>query len=280
MKKWFALSLLALWPALAMALVPVEGKDYTRIASPTPAKPGVIEVREFFWYGCPHCYKLEAHVVAWKKTLPADVKFIRTPAALNPVWENNARGFYVAESLGLVEKTHGPLFHAIQIRKERLFDQASLAGFYAGHGIDKANFNGVKLLDGSTTSLTIQTGSKTGDTIAVNLTNANAAVSASAGGDVTTVANANTAMTNIDTALDTLNAGRAVLGAGINRLDAAVSNLSTTITNLSAARGRIMDADFASETASLTRSQILQQAGTAMLAQANQLPNNVLSLLK
>ncbi len=143
MKKWFALSLLALWPALAMALVPVEGKDYTRIASPTPAKPGVIEVREFFWYGCPHCYKLEAHVVAWKKTLPADVKFIRTPAALNPVWENNARGFYVAESLGLVEKTHGPLFHAIQIRKERLFDQASLAGFYAGHGIDKANFNGL-----------------------------------------------------------------------------------------------------------------------------------------
>lgn len=145
---------------------------------------------------------------------------------------------------------------------------------------DKANFNGVKLLDGTTTSLTIQTGSKTGDTIAVNLTNANTAVAATAAGDVTTVANANTAMTNIDTALDTLNAGRAVLGAGINRLDAAVSNLSTTITNLSAARGRIMDADFASETASLTRSQILQQAGTAMLAQANQLPNNVLSLLK
>ena len=144
----------------------------------------------------------------------------------------------------------------------------------------KANFNGVKLLDGSTASLSIQTGAKTGDTIAVNLTNASAAVAATTAGAVATVAGANTAMTNIDTALDTLNAGRATLGAGINRLDAAVSNLSTTITNLSAARGRIMDADFASETASLTRSQILQQAGTAMLAQANQLPNNVLSLLK
>ena len=144
----------------------------------------------------------------------------------------------------------------------------------------KANFNGVNLLDGSVASLTVQTGSKNGDTVAVSLTNASNAVTASAAGDLTSVANANNALTDIDTALDTINTGRATLGAGMNRLDAVVSNLATTITNLSAARGRIMDADFASETASLTRSQILQQAGTAMLAQANQLPNNVLSLLK
>jgi len=143
--------------------------------------------------------------------------------------------------------------------------------------VSKANFNGVKLLDGSAAALTIQTGAKTGETISANLVNASAF---DVGGDVTSVANANTALTAIDTQLDALNTGRATLGAGINRLDAAVSNLSTTMTNLSSARGRIMDADFASETANLTRSQILQQAGTAMLAQANQLPNNVLSLLR
>jgi flagellin len=146
-----------------------------------------------------------------------------------------------------------------------------------GDQVTKANFNGVKLLDGSATALTIQTGAKTGETISANLVNASAF---DVGGDVTSVANANTALTAIDTQLDNLNTGRATLGAGINRLDAAVSNLSTTMTNLSSARGRIMDADFASETANLTRSQILQQAGTAMLAQANQLPNNVLSLLR
>jgi len=144
----------------------------------------------------------------------------------------------------------------------------------------KANFNGVNLLDGSVASLDIQTGSKNGDVVSISLTDAATAVTASAAGDLTSAANANTALTNIDAAMDTLNSGRATLGAGMNRLDAVVSNLTTTITNLSAARGRIMDADFAAETASLTRSQILQQAGTAMLAQANQLPNNVLSLLK
>uniref|UniRef100_UPI0025873A2A flagellin n=1 Tax=Limnobacter sp. TaxID=2003368 RepID=UPI0025873A2A len=73
---------------------------------------------------------------------------------------------------------------------------------------------------------------------------------------------------------------RATVGAGLSRLDQVVSSLDTNSTNLSAARGRIMDADFAKETANLTRNQILQQAGTAMLAQANQLPNGVLSLLR
>jgi len=143
--------------------------------------------------------------------------------------------------------------------------------------VGKANFNGVNLLDGSAATLTIQAGAKNGETIDVDLVDA---TGFAVGGDVTSAANANTALTAIDTQLDNLNTGRAKLGAGVNRLDAAVSNLATTSTNLSAARGRIMDADFASETANLTRSQILQQAGTAMLAQANQLPNNVLSLLR
>jgi flagellin len=84
----------------------------------------------------------------------------------------------------------------------------------------------------------------------------------------------------IDSALANINNSRASLGAIQNRFASAVSTLQTTTENITAARSRIMDTDFASETANLTRAQILQQAGTAMLAQANQVPNGVLALLR
>ena len=98
--------------------------------------------------------------------------------------------------------------------------------------------------------------------------------------DISTTAGANDALSTIDAALTTINNSRAALGAIQNRFASTVSNLSITSENLSAARSRIQDTDFAAETSALTRSQILQQAGTAMLAQANQVPNNVLSLLR
>jgi flagellin len=98
--------------------------------------------------------------------------------------------------------------------------------------------------------------------------------------DIGTAQGANDAISVIDGALDYVNGSRAKLGAVENRVDTTISNLSTTSENLTAARSRIQDADFASETANLTRAQVLQQAGTAMLAQANALPNNVLSLLR
>lgn len=84
----------------------------------------------------------------------------------------------------------------------------------------------------------------------------------------------------LDEAIDSITTIRATLGANLSRLDQVIASLDTGSTNLSTARGRIMDADYARETASLTRTQILQQAGTAMLTQANQLPNQVLSLLR
>ena len=87
-------------------------------------------------------------------------------------------------------------------------------------------------------------------------------------------------MSAVDSALDFFSNERATYGASQNRLESTIANLQTTSENLSASRGRIVDADFAAETANLTRSQILQQAGTAMLAQANSLPQNVLSLLR
>lgn len=98
--------------------------------------------------------------------------------------------------------------------------------------------------------------------------------------DITSTTGANNALRSIDAALDAVNGSRADLGAVQNRFSSVISNLNTTSENLSASRSRIRDTDFAKETAELTRTQILTQAGTAMLAQANQAPQNVLSLLR
>jgi len=98
--------------------------------------------------------------------------------------------------------------------------------------------------------------------------------------DISTVSGANTAIASVDAALTTVNSNRAQLGAVQNRFDSVVSSIQTTSENLSASRSRIRDADFAAETAALTRAQILQQAGVSILGQANSLPQNALSLLQ
>ena len=127
--------------ANTMAADYVAGKDYTVIQNPgKSAVPGKIEVREFFWYGCPHCFKLEPYMQTWLKKLPKDIYFVRTPAAMNKVWEQNARGYYVSEALGVRKKTHIPLFHAVQ-EGQQIFDQASQAQFFAKYGVPAAKFN-------------------------------------------------------------------------------------------------------------------------------------------
>ena len=101
-----------------------------------------------------------------------------------------------------------------------------------------------------------------------------------AGVDVSTTTGATDALSTLDAALAAVSSSRASLGAVQNRFASTVSNLQSSSENLSASRSRIQDADFAAETANLSRSQILQQAGTAMVAQANQLPQGVLALLR
>ena len=137
-------------------------------------------------------------------------------------------------------------------------------------------FNGQAILS-STTTTDIQVGADVGQTITIPATNLAGAAPA---GAVTTQALSNTAIAAIDTAMASINTMRADLGASQNRLGYAVSNLQSSVENQSAAKSRIMDTDFASETAKLTRGQILQQAGTAMLAQANSAPNGVMALLR
>lgn len=134
-KRLFATVLLSL-----AAVTAVAGPYQTLANAGRVEKPGLIEVREFFWYGCPHCYTLEPHLANWLKSKPADVNFVRTPAALNPVWEASARGYYTAEIMGILEKSHGPLFQAIHRGGQRYYDQASLTKFYSSFGVSPATF--------------------------------------------------------------------------------------------------------------------------------------------
>lgn len=135
-------SVLALSVAAASHAATYEnGKDYFTLENAEKIDTNRVIVREFFWYGCPHCYHLDPHAQKWKKTKAKDVVFFHTPAALNPTWEQNARGYYAAQSLGVADKAHAPLFNAIQEKNQQLFDQNSLANFYAQYGADKKKFN-------------------------------------------------------------------------------------------------------------------------------------------
>lgn len=117
-----------------------EGRDYTTLASPETIKGDVIVVREFFWYGCPHCYALEPHMQKWAKTRAADVAFFRTPAAMNPVWETSARGFYAAQEMGAEERTHQATFDAVHKDGKRLDNKASIVDWYASQGLERDKF--------------------------------------------------------------------------------------------------------------------------------------------
>ncbi len=133
--------------ALAISLL---GLSFTATANEqgyeplTPAQPtqsaDKVEIIEFFWYGCPHCYAFEPLIEEWSKNLPKNVEFIRQPAVFNEVWAKHAKAYYVADALGIVEKVHADLFDAIQNKKEPLDTEASLAQFFAAHGVSEAQF--------------------------------------------------------------------------------------------------------------------------------------------
>ncbi|MFN3990127.1 MAG: flagellin [Erythrobacter sp.] len=144
-------------------------------------------------------------------------------------------------------------------------------------------FNSVNLFDGSAGAsgvVTIQAGANAADVVTLNFGDlaGNTAITAVTGIDLTTANN--TVLATIDAGLDLINTTRATLGASQSRLESAAANLANNVINLSDARSRIMDADYSQETTALAKAQILGQASTAMLAQANQSQQNVLSLLR
>jgi flagellin len=151
--------------------------------------------------------------------------------------------------------------------------------------VDGTRFNGTNLFDGSTPTFTFQIGAGTtiNDTIDIAGTNLTITVrDAVSTLDISGVDNTGStaAINAIDLAIDEVTTSRALYGAAQNRFETVVMNLQVSAENLTAARSRIMDADFAVETAQMSRAQILQQAGNAMVAQANALPQQVLQLLQ
>ncbi len=144
----------------------------------------------------------------------------------------------------------------------------------------QTTFNGVALLDGTNASLDIQVGVNASETITVALADSTAATLAVAALDVTSIANAGTAIAALDTAIDTVSTSRGTLGASQNRMTSAIASIATAKENLAAAESRIRDVDVAQETADLTRNSILQQAAVSVLSQANVQPQLALRLLQ
>ena len=124
---------------LSSAVYALEwGEGYDPIDPPAPVDSGdKIEVVEFFWYGCPHCYTLDPYVTEWLKSKPENVEFKHIPVPLNPTWTPHTHFFYAAEALGVIDKLHGPLFDALHKDKRRIYDKKSLVKFAVDHGVDE-----------------------------------------------------------------------------------------------------------------------------------------------
>ncbi len=126
--------------ALTSAASAEEG--YETLSPPQPTQnPDKVEVIEFFWYGCPHCYHLEPDLVKWLKTKPKNVEFIRQPAVFSKAWADHAKAYFTAEALGVVEKIHADFFDAVQNKKETLQSEEDLEKFFVAHGVEKAAFH-------------------------------------------------------------------------------------------------------------------------------------------
>jgi protein dithiol oxidoreductase (disulfide-forming) len=117
-----------------------DGWDPIDPPIPTSVPEGKVEVVEFFWYGCPHCYNLEPKMEAWLKKKPDNVVFKRVPSPLNPSWTVHAQFYYAAEALGVIDQLHKPLFDAMHREKRKLFDKNSLIDFAVEHGVDRQKF--------------------------------------------------------------------------------------------------------------------------------------------
>jgi thiol:disulfide interchange protein DsbA len=128
--------------ALAQARAPQEGKDFRVVEKrvPVEAPAGKIEVVEFFWYSCPHCYAFEPKLNAWLKKAAADVSFRRIPVAFRDDFVPQQRLYYALEAMGKVDELHGKVFHEIHANKQPTSKEDQIAAFVEKNGVDKAKF--------------------------------------------------------------------------------------------------------------------------------------------
>ncbi len=138
MMKRFALLLTASLFASTPAIALEWGKDYVEVpAQPTSVKRGQVEVLEFFWYRCPHCFHLEPELKAWTGKLPKNVVFKQVPGILSEAWMPLARAFYALEAVGLREKLHDPMFQAIHVQGIDLNPPGAFLDWAASKGADR-----------------------------------------------------------------------------------------------------------------------------------------------
>lgn len=123
------------------ALAAELGKDYKLLNPPQPAGAEKIEVLEFFFYGCSHCFHLHPHMSNWEKTMPKDVVLTYVPTIFRDSWEPMARTYYALELLGQLHPLHDALYRAWNVDKTDLSDEARILDFVAPHGVDRVKFS-------------------------------------------------------------------------------------------------------------------------------------------
>lgn len=116
---------------------PAEGKEYQVLKTPQPVPAGKVEVTEFFWYGCPHCFDFEPDLEAWVKKQGGNVVFKRVPVAFREDLLPHTKIFYTLETLGKLDALHAKVFNAIHVERKRLLDPNEIADFMAKNGIDR-----------------------------------------------------------------------------------------------------------------------------------------------
>jgi len=142
MLKQLATALIVFFAAGLAQAQPTAGVEYRDLATAQPTdSPGKIEVVEFFWYGCPHCYNFEPVVTPWAKKLPKDVQFRRVPAMFNEEYAQGARAFYALEAIGEEERLHKALFDAVHTGSRlRVGNEAALTEWLGKQGVDMKKF--------------------------------------------------------------------------------------------------------------------------------------------
>ena len=141
--SFFAAAVFSL-SALAAGPEAFEGHDYTRLKNAQPVATGKnVEVLEFFWYRCPHCFQLEPGLNAWLKTLPRDAQVRRVPAVFRDDWMPGAKLYYTLEQMKLLDSLHHKVFDANHVQNINHNDPAVLGGWIAQQGVDRKKFEGV-----------------------------------------------------------------------------------------------------------------------------------------
>lgn len=118
-----------------------SGKGYSVLDTVQPSSSKKIEVLEFFFYGCSHCFDLHAHLAPWAKSLPKDVELTYVPTVFRDSWEASARAYYALESMGKVEEMGDVLYRAWNVEKKNLYDESSTLAALTPHGVDSAKFS-------------------------------------------------------------------------------------------------------------------------------------------